>query len=59
VTMGFSVLKLVPCGTVEQVLPWLSRRMQENGSVFERSKWERKVLTEEIKRRTMKKIVNS
>ncbi len=51
VHQGYTVLKLVPCGSVNDVLPWLARRMQENGSVIERLEWDRSLLRKALKER--------
>ena len=48
---GHSVLKLVPCGSVAEVLPWLARRMQENAGVIHRTEWDATLLKKEILRR--------
>ena len=51
---GFSALKLVPCGSVSQVLPWLARRIQENGTAMKRNDTELALIKEEIKQRILK-----
>lgn len=53
---GHSVLKLIPCGSISDVLPWLARRMQENASAMERTQWDRSLLKQEIARRLKLKL---
>lgn len=49
---GYSAFKYVPYGPVEEVLPYLSRRMTENGKgVFEKIDKEKRLISTEIKRR--------
>ena len=49
---GYSAFKYVPYGPVEEVLPYLSRRMTENGKgLFEKLDKEKKLIAKEIKRR--------
>ena len=50
--VGYSVFKYVPCGSVEEVMPYLSRRANENGKgVFEKIDKEKRIVKSEIKRR--------
>ena len=51
---GHPTLKLVPCGSVSDVLPWLARRMQENASALERMGDDRRLIGREIRRRVLK-----
>ena len=48
---GYSVFKYVPYGPIMEVLPYLSRRVTENGSMLSKVGRERKLLGKEIWRR--------
>lgn len=56
---GFSVYKSVPYGSVEDTLPYLVRRAQENRSVLQGIRKERDLLRLELRRRLREKITGA
>ncbi|MFD2203495.1 proline dehydrogenase family protein [Shivajiella indica] len=52
---GFNIVKYVPYGPVEKVMPYLSRRAEENTSVAGQSSREFELIKREIKRRKISK----
>ena len=55
---GFNVAKYLPYGPVKEVLPYLSRRAQENSSVKGQSSRELSLISQEIKRRKATKYTH-
>ncbi|XP_057213816.1 hydroxyproline dehydrogenase [Triplophysa rosa] len=56
---GFSVYKSVPYGTVDNTLPYLVRRAQENRTVLQGIRKERDLLRQELCRRIREKITGA
>ncbi|XP_060795411.1 hydroxyproline dehydrogenase [Neoarius graeffei] len=56
---GFSVYKSVPYGSVDDTLPYLIRRAQENHTVLQGIRKERDLLRQELRRRVWEKITRS
>ncbi|XP_066521723.1 hydroxyproline dehydrogenase isoform X2 [Hoplias malabaricus] len=53
---GFSVYKSVPYGSVDDTLPYLVRRAQENRTVLQGIRKERDLLRQELRRRVRDKV---
>ena len=52
---GFTVYKSVPYGPLDEVLPYLSRRVTENRAVLDGARKERDLLASELSRRIFKR----
>ena len=50
---GYRVVKVTPYGPLEEVLPYLIRRAQENADVLDRATKERRLVWTELKRRRL------
>ncbi|XP_051770108.1 hydroxyproline dehydrogenase [Ctenopharyngodon idella] len=56
---GFSVYKSVPYGSVDDTLPYLVRRAQENRTVLQGIRKERDLLRQELRRRLKEKVTGA
>ncbi|XP_016122066.1 probable proline dehydrogenase 2 [Sinocyclocheilus grahami] len=56
---GFSVYKSVPYGSVDDTLPYLVRRAQENRTVLQGIRKERDLLRQELRHRLKEKITRA
>ncbi|XP_036877500.2 hydroxyproline dehydrogenase isoform X1 [Manis javanica] len=50
---GYAVYKSIPYGSLEEVIPYLIRRAQENRSVLQGSRREQELLRQELRRRLL------
>uniref|UniRef100_A0A8C9M604 Proline dehydrogenase n=1 Tax=Panthera tigris altaica TaxID=74533 RepID=A0A8C9M604_PANTA len=50
---GYAVYKSIPYGSLEEVIPYLIRRAQENRSVLHGARREQKLLSQELRRRLL------
>ncbi len=50
---GYRAYKYVPYGIIEEVMPYLIRRAQENNDALSGSKFEMKLIAQELKRRIL------
>ncbi|XP_023372678.1 hydroxyproline dehydrogenase isoform X2 [Otolemur garnettii] len=50
---GYAVYKSIPYGSLEEVIPYLIRRAQENRSVLQGARRERELLSQELRRRLL------
>ncbi|XP_022381050.1 hydroxyproline dehydrogenase [Enhydra lutris kenyoni] len=50
---GYAVYKSIPYGSLEEVIPYLIRRAQENRSVLQGARREQKLLGQELRRRVL------
>ncbi|XP_070307929.1 hydroxyproline dehydrogenase isoform X3 [Odocoileus virginianus] len=50
---GYAVYKSIPYGSLEEVIPYLIRRAQENRSVLRGARREQKLLSQELRRRLL------
>ena len=52
---GYHMYKSIPLGEVDDVLPYLSRRAQENKTVFHRLTKEKRLIRDELRKRMLKR----
>lgn len=50
---GYAVYKSIPYGSLEEVIPYLIRRAQENQSVLRGARREWELLSQELRRRLL------
>lgn len=50
---GYAVYKSIPYGSLEEVIPYLIRRAQENRSVLQGARREQKLLSQELWKRVL------
>ena len=50
---GYAVYKSIPYGSLEEVIPYLIRRAQENRSVLRGARREQELLSQELRRRLL------
>jgi proline dehydrogenase len=50
---GIPVFKYLPFGEIEQVMPYLIRRAQENAAILDRTTTEREIIKDELKYRLL------
>lgn len=50
---GYAVYKSIPYGSLEEVIPYLIRRAQENQSVLRGARREQELLSQELRRRLL------
>ena len=55
--MGFSVFKYVPYGQIQEVIPYLLRRAEENSNLLGSATKERKLIARELIRRTVPSLL--
>lgn len=55
---GYNVVKYVPYGSIETVMPYLLRRAEENTSIAGQSSRELELITKELKRRQVSELKN-
>ena len=51
---GYGIIKAIPYGPLEEVIPYLTRRANENRGIFDKVKKEKRLLRTELFRRLKK-----